>query len=146
MSCSRAGTPPLWKSRVPEPSRTGATFRRSRSTRPASTACRMMLAPPMMLTSLSPAASAARVTAAAMPSVTKVNVVALLTTGSWGRCMANGVGDCGDAGCPGAGLGAGVGHNVADRVADQGAEFGAGDVVERVPGHEQPAEHRAQRA
>jgi hypothetical protein len=37
----------------------------------------MMLAPPMMLTSLSPAASAARVTAAAIPSVTKVNVVAL---------------------------------------------------------------------
>src|SRR5262252_3535969 len=31
----------------------------------------------MMLTSLSPAASAARVTAAAIPSVTKVNVVAL---------------------------------------------------------------------
>ena len=68
---------PLWKSRVPEPSRTGARFRRSRSTRPAYTACRMMLAPPVMLTSLSPAASAARVTAAAIPSVTKVNVVAL---------------------------------------------------------------------
>lgn len=45
---------------------------------------------------------------------------------------------------PGAGLSAGVGHEVADRVADQGAEFGAGDVVERVPGHEQPAEHRAE--
>ena len=40
--------------------------------------------------------------------------------------------------------GAAVGHDVADRVPDQGAEFGAGDVVERVPGHEQPPEHRAQ--
>ena len=41
-------------------------------------------------------------------------------------------------------IGTSVGHDVADRVPDQGAEFGAGDVVERVPGHEQPAEHRAQ--
>ena len=37
-----------------------------------------------------------------------------------------------------------VGHDVADRVPDQGAEFGAGDVIERVSGHEQPPEHRAQ--
>jgi len=45
---------------------------------------------------------------------------------------------------PGLKLGAGVGHDVADRVPDQEAEFGAGDVIERVPGHEQPPEHRAQ--
>ena len=45
---------------------------------------------------------------------------------------------------PGPKSGAAVGHDVADRVPDQGAEFGAGDVIERVPGHEQPPEHRAQ--
>jgi hypothetical protein len=41
-------------------------------------------------------------------------------------------------------VGPSVGHDVADRVPDQGAKLGVWDVVERVAGHEQPAEHRAQ--
>ena len=49
-----------------------------------------------------------------------------------------------DAGYLGPLLGAVVGHEVADRVPDLGAEFGVGDVVERVPGHEQPSEDCAQ--
>jgi hypothetical protein len=54
------------------------------------------------------------------------------------------VGDWPLASYPRPKIAAGVGHKVADRVPDQGAEFGAGDVVERVSGHEQPSEHCAQ--
>src|SRR5919204_185251 len=54
-------------SRLPPPSTTGATMIVSSSTSPASSAWRMTSAPPMTLTSLSPAASLARSTASSTP-------------------------------------------------------------------------------